>query len=143
MTWGRGVNQKRDNQIGDKGGRGVQKSHLCGDVIFERLIIPPLTQPHQSSTWPTSQPTPPPWTTQPPRMRRVGLQPPWMQGSHHYMPRVQVCYISGTSTTMDAGIPPLHAEGAGIFKRGIKIGRVLESGISTGAFFQLNKCSEY
>ena len=24
---------------GDKGGRGVKKSHFCGDVIFERPLI--------------------------------------------------------------------------------------------------------
>ena len=37
VTWeGRGKPKIVKN--GDKGGRGVKKSHFCGDVIFERPL---------------------------------------------------------------------------------------------------------
>ena len=40
---------------GDKGGRGVKKSHFCGDVIFERPLrtyIKSVYIPEEVSTWP-------------------------------------------------------------------------------------------
>ena len=37
MTWEGGGKPKIVSK-GDKGGRGVKKSHFCGDVVFERPL---------------------------------------------------------------------------------------------------------
>ncbi len=39
VTWEGGGKPKIVTN-GDKGGRGVKKSHFCGDVIFERPLRP-------------------------------------------------------------------------------------------------------